>query len=119
MLPGEGMPSRLSEVLAGSRAPPYGAAVQTHTGAVQLPARVLIRDGFLEWSDDDGSGWGERWGPIDHACLRRFVRLAHGSPNPIMAFARHYGTLHLGDSGLPVRLEELPRRVDEADAPRV
>ncbi len=113
------MGTRLSELLATGQRSGYGAAVATAGARVVLPMRVRIHGDQLEWSDTDAFGDGvPPRGSIDGACLRSFVRLADAPSERIAGFARRYGVLYLGERGLPVHPDDVPKQRDDSVPPR-
>ena len=108
--------TKLSEVLAEVDGAALGAAATFRDMNIQLPQRVQIRAGTLEWSDGV-IGADRRFGLLNGACLRHFVRLADAPEAKIASFARTYGPLMLGEDGYPVHHGDLPSRIDEDEPP--
>jgi hypothetical protein len=110
--------TRLSEMLAGADGSELGAAATFSDMKIQLPERVQIHDGGLEWSEGVVVA-DMRFGRLNGACLRHFIRLADAPETKIASFARTYGPLTLGEDGYPVDQDDLPSRIDEEEPPAI
>jgi hypothetical protein len=108
--------TRLSEILEKADGAALGAAATFSDVKIQLPQRVQIRGGILEWSEGvTMADW--RFGRLNGACLRHFVRLAYASEARFATFARTYGPLMLDEDGHLVDQDDLPSRLDEDEPP--
>ena len=108
---------------------PRGFAASAEFGErrVVLPRVVRIRDGALEWSNEE-PGWDHRrslaeyekaglspWvqGKSDDDLLKRFIRLANAPEDAFVTFARRYGVLYLNAAGVPSDEPEMAEYPDE------
>lgn len=93
----------------------FAAAAEFGERRIVVPRAVRIRDGMLEWSNEE-PGWDHRrtsaefdragltpWkqGKANNKLLTRFIALATEPESAIVDFASRYGVLYLNNSGQP------------------